>query len=640
MSRLDSHISTIRNKLALAIFLEGLAWEGIALGVIILIVIIGQRVLDRTLWHQYSLLGIGTLAAVLGAFVYSMVRRPSARTAALKIDETLGLKERYSTALYARELDSRDSADPFAHAAVLDAEWSANNEVSLYKRFPVRMPRQMIGAVCMLLVAFLFAEFMPTLHLFGSPQQTQKKTASDGPAPHHDEYVKQALPTILAPATMPSADEKIRKAMADLNKAMNTDEGDELRNHRSVLSALQDYNKTMVEELKNNEKFQTSMEDKNTLSSIASAKDDSTPMGKAQNELKNGNIDAAMKDISNSVDKFNQMTDAEKQKTVEQAKELANQLANAANNPQTQQKIAQQLMQMGATQSQAQQMAATMSQAAQGNKQAQQQLQQMAKQVAQQMNNGQGPSQQQQQQIQQMMTKSQAMANSQAQAQALSNSAQQMSLAMIQARAAAGQHPGQQPPQAAQKQGQGQQGGQQGQGQGAMAQAQQNMQQQLQQMQANAKDAQAMQAAANAAADAAADAASGLNGQNGGDSDSGNSNNGNGKGQNPNAGGPLGKGMAPHGGLGKGGAKMGIAMAPATFKQELDPSKDNEKGKILASRYVKAGIDPGKSTAGLRDVATSAQKDAPDDIDQDHVPREAQQAEKDYFSAMQQQDGQ
>ena len=91
---------------------------------------------------------------------------------------------------------------------------------------------------------------------------------------------------------------------------------------------------------------------------------------------------------------------------------------------------------------------------------------------------------------------------------------------------------------------------------------------------------------------------------------------------------------------GKGGAKMGIAMAPATFKQELDPSKDNEHGKILASRYVKAGIDPGKSTAGLRDVGRVAEKDAPDDIDQDHVPREAQQAEKEYFSAMQKQDGQ
>ena len=35
-----------------------------------------------------------------------------------------------------------------------------------------------------------------------------------------------------------------------------------------------------------------------------------------------------------------------------------------------------------------------------------------------------------------------------------------------------------------------------------------------------------------------------------------------------------------------------------------------------------------------------AEKDAPDDIEQDRIPREAQQAEKDYFSAMQQQNGQ
>jgi hypothetical protein len=166
------------------------------------------------------------------------------------------------------------------------------------------------------------------------------------------------------------------------------------------------------------------------------------------------------------------------------------------------------------------------------------------------------------------------------------------------------------------------------------------MQQQMQQMQANAKDAQAMQAAANAAAQAAADAAAGLNGPNGGDSGGPDANGGTGQNQPPPNGQPGGAnpGWGPT--PGKGGARMGIAMAPATFKQELDPSRDNEHGRILASRYVKAGIDPGKSTAGLRDVAASAQKDSPDEIDQDHVPREAQEAEKEYFSAMQEQGGQ
>ncbi len=56
---------------------------------------------------------------------------------------------------------------------------------------------------------------------------------------------------------MPNASEQIKRATEDLNKAIHTDEGDALRNHRSLLSALQDYNKTMVDELNKNEKFQT-----------------------------------------------------------------------------------------------------------------------------------------------------------------------------------------------------------------------------------------------------------------------------------------------------------------------------------------------------------------------------------------------
>jgi hypothetical protein len=632
MSRLDNHILTVRNKLALGIFLEAAAWAGTLLAIVIGIAIIGQRVLDRALPHSLMLLGIGFVASVIGALVYSLVRRPSPQTAAITIDQVLGLKEKYSTALYARQL-----SDPFAAAAVLDAERAAN-QVSLYKRFPLKLPRQAMTAAAMLLLAFLLALFMPTLHLFSKPAQAQNRPSGDTLQPHHDEYVKQALPTILAPATMPSASEQIRRATEDLDKAIHTDEGDELRNHRSVLSALQDYNKTMIEEMKSNEKFQTAMDERSEMSAISSAKDDSTPMGKAQNELKAGNLDAAINDISSAVDKFGKMSAADQQKIVDQAKNLANELAKAANDPKVGQKIAQQLMQMGATQSQAQQMSATMQQAAQGNKQAQQQLQQMARQMAQQMNNGQGPTQQQQQQIQSMMSKTQALANSQAQAQALSNAAQQLSLAMVQARAAS-QHqssPGQQS-----RPGQAQSGGRSGASSNqSMAQAQQQMQQQMQQMQANAKDAQAMQAAANAAAQAAADAAAGLNGPGGGNSEGQDANGGTGKNQSPPNGQP--GGVNPGWGPvpGKGGAKMGIAMAPATFKQELDPSKDNEHGRILASRYVKAGIDPGKSTAGLRDVAASAQNDAPDEIDQDHVPREAQEAEKEYFSAMQQQNGQ
>jgi hypothetical protein len=634
MSRLDQHISAVRNKLTLGIFLGAWAWTGLLLAVLVLIVVIGQRVLDRTIAHPAMIFFVGVGATVLAAWIFSVARRPSAEIAAVKIDEALGLKEKFSTALYARPLD-----DPFAQAAVRDAEGTASN-VSLYNRFPLKFPRQAITAAIIFLIALLVAELMPPLHLFAKNEKELAREAQNTAKPEHNDYMKQAMPTILAPAALPNASDKIRRATDELNKAMNTDEGDELRNHRSVLSALQDYNKTMAEELKKNEKFQTSMEEQNQMSGIAPAKDDSTPIGKAQNELKAGNLDAAMTDVSKAVNQFDKMKDADQQKMIAQTAALSQELSKAANDPKVGEKVAQQLMQMGANQSQAQQMSAAMQQAAQGNKQAQQQLQQMAKQMAQQMNNGQGPTQQQQQQIQSMMTKAQAMANSQMQAQALSSAAQQLSMAMVQARAAGQHQQSSQGQQGHSGQSQSQSQGQQPGGQQGMAAAQQQMQQQLQQMQANAKDAQSMQAAASAAAQAAADAAAGLNGP--GDGDSGNPNpGGSGNGQNQNPGGQQGPGNAgwsPQ--PGKGGAKMGIAMAPATFTQELDPSKDNEQGRILASRYVKAGIDPGHSTAGLKAAAVSAEKDAPDDIDQDHIPREAQQAEKEYFSAMQKQDEQ
>ncbi len=630
MSRLDQHISAVRNKLTLGIFLDAWAWTGLLLAVGVLIAVIGQRVLDRAIAHPAELFLIGFGGTVFGAWISSIVRRPSADAAAVKIDQALGLKEKFSTALYARPL-----SDPFAQAAVRDAE-AAAMRVSLYNRFPLKFPRQAIATAVVFLVAFLVAQFMPPLHLFAKHEKELARQAQGGSQSQHSEYVKQAMPTIMAPAALANAGEKIRRATDELNKAIATDEGDELRNHRSVLSALQDYNKTMVEELKKNEKFQTAMEDRNEMSAIAAAKDDSTPIGKAQNELKGGDLDAAMNDISKAVNQFDKMKEADQQKMIAQAAVMAQELSKAANDPRVGQKIAQQLMQMGATQSQAQQMSAAMQQAAQGNKQAQQQLQQMAKQMAQQMNNGQGPTQQQQQQIQSMMTQAQAMANSQMRAQALSSAAQQLSMAMVQARAAGQQQRSSQGQPSPPGQGQGQQPGAQ---QPGMAAAQQQMQQQLQQMQANAKDAQAMQAAANAAAQAAADAAAGLNGPSGGDT--GGADASGGTGQNPSPScqpGPGNPGWSST--PGKGGARMGIALAPATFRQELDPSKDNERGKILASRYVKAGIDPGQSTAGLKDVAASAEKDAPDDIDQDHIPREAQQAEKEYFSAMQRQDGQ
>jgi hypothetical protein len=624
MSRLDTHILIVRNKLMLSLFLRAAAWSAsIFLGVVWLTIIL-ERVLDRSLRHERALFWIGLGISALVAGIYSFARRPTRQAAAVAIDDSLKLKEKYSTALYVRE-----SRNPFAQAVVQDAEYSSQN-VSLHNQFPVRFPRPAYLTATILAGAILTSVFLPTFHSTAKAESAAAALVPKAATNKLDSKLLQQLPKIEQGDKLATDNDAIHRATNDLTKALQSKDGDELHTKRSALSALQNYNKAMLEELSKNEKFQTAINTKNELSQMASAKDDSTPLGKAQNELKSGDLDSAMKDVARAVDDFQKVKPEDQEKAVEQAQALAQELNKAATDPHVQEKLAQQMQQMGATQQQAQQMAAAMQQAAQGNKSAAQQLQQMAQQAQQQMNNGKGPTQQQQQQIQKMMAQAQGIASSQAQAQALAQAAKQLAGAMAQAKGG-GQ----------QGQANGQQQAQQGQNGQSMAQAQQAMQQQLGQMQAQAKDAQAMKAAADAAAQAASDSAAGLNGSG---EDGQQMSQGNGQGQNQGQGNqPNGNpGNGAGGGVAKGGGKNSTGMneSPYQTQQEVDPSKDIETGKILASRYVKAGIDPGKSIAGLHNVASAELKDAPDEVEQDHVSRDAQQSVKEYFSAMQKQSDQ
>ena len=102
MTRLDHHIAGVRNKLALSIFLYAWASTARRNGAIFWIIIIAERLLDRTLNHWTAILWGGIGASALAALIYSLVRRPTIVKAAVAIDEELGLNEKFSTALYAR----------------------------------------------------------------------------------------------------------------------------------------------------------------------------------------------------------------------------------------------------------------------------------------------------------------------------------------------------------------------------------------------------------------------------------------------------------------------------------------------------------------------------------------------------------
>jgi hypothetical protein len=539
------------------------------------------------------------------------------------------LQEKFSTALYARK-----DQDPFAQAAVRDAEATAE-QVQLQKKFPIAFPRPAYTTIALIICAALTAWLMKPMDLFG--KEAERKRIIDEQA-KVEETKKIVMDAIAKVEMMPKAvvdEEAIKLAKRDLEAMLIQPTGDRDLAHRTAMKALQDIDKAVAEKIRNSQRYANAQNDAKMYKSMSVPINDQGPVADAHRAIAKGDFSNAMNKVEEAVKKFDQMDEKEKQKAAEQMKNLAQQLDQAANDPQKKEQMEKQLQQLaGGNQQQAQQMMKQMQQAAAGDKQAQQQLQQQAQQMMQQMNNGQGPTPQQQQQINQMMQQMQAQANGQQQAQQMAQAAQQMAQAMQQA--AQGQ------------QGQGQQGqGQQGQGQqGAgqqMAQAQQAMQDQLQQMQAAQQDAAQIAAAQQAAQQAAQDAANAANGNcpHGNKAGECGACNGQGQGQGQGAQGQWAAGdPANKQGNGMGGPGQGAGgvapkeVAPGAFKQEVSPVQDIESGKILASTYVKADSLKGESKVEFGEVLEAAQKESTDEVDQDRISRQAQGVVQEYFKTM------
>jgi hypothetical protein len=617
MSRLDRHVAMVQNKLALGRFIHALAWASLVYAVLFWVAVVVDRVFRVRPPHYVIWIYAGAGAGVLAALVYAVLRRPTRLEAAVAIDERLALKEKFSTALYARPLN-----DPFAQAAVKDAERTADN-VSLHRRFPLEFPREGLGTFAVALLVVITMAFLPKMDLFGKEAQRVAKAEEQKKIDEAKQQVEKALQVVVAVEAKGQANEEtIKQAKNDLQQMLNAPIRDPEKTKRSAARALSDIEQALKQQIAGNQKFADAENDAKAFKSLMPASDEKGPVADAQRKMAKGDFDNAVKDIEDAVEKFDKMTEEEKAKAAKQMAQMAQQLANMANDPKQQQQMQNQLQQMGLNQQDAQKAQQLMQQAAAGDKKAQQQLQQMANQLAKQMNNGQGPNPQQQQQIQNMMKQMQAQMNTQMQAQQMAQAAQQMAQAM-KMQAQQGGQPGQQQAQQAANQ---------------MAQGKAQMQQQLNAMQAMKADAQQVAAAQAAAAQAAQDAANGLNGgQNNGGQPNGQggwqgnngqwNNNNNRQFKGPN------NGMAG-GGIGA-GDRSAKEQAPYQVKQEVDQSPDDEKGKILASTLIKAKSQRGESKVGESSVAPPPEQEATDEVEQERISRPAQQAVKEYFSAWQ-----
>lgn len=614
MSRLDQHVLAVRNRLTFARFLTGLGWTSFILAAAVLLAVAVDKVFQVRLPWQHIFLYCGIGLAVLFAFGYALLTRPDTLTAAVAIDQKLNLKEKYSTAL-----QLRTSRDPFAQAAVRDAEVTAGNTiVQTRQHFPLTFPRPAYGTLAMAVLAVSLT-FMNPLDLFGHQAKQQDQLAEARKQEEAKKSLQTAYVKVEAAARAHPDNEAIQNAKKDLEALLHTPPKDPLAAQRSALKALQDTRDAVTQKIQDSQSFANAKNDERMFRNMTPPAKETGPVADAHKAIADGKFDKAISELQKAAENFDKMDKKDQEKAAKQMAAMANQLQQMAQNPQAAQQMQQQLQRMGADPQQAKQMQQMMQQAAQGDQQAKQQLQQMAQQMQQQMNNGQGPTPQQQQQIQNMMKQMQAQANAQQQAQAMQQAAQQMAQAMQQA-AQAQQGGGQQ---------QQQQAGQQ------MASAQQQMQQQLAAMDAIQKDAAAQMAQAQDLGEAADACAGQCNGGEGEGQDGQLAGRKDGAGQwNDNDPKNKGAGMGG-GGIGAGG-RAEKQLAPYTTKAEKAPVQDIESGRVLASTLVKAGTLKGEAKEQLKEVARAAQQEATDEVDQELISRSSQQAVKGYFNSIEQ----
>lgn len=648
MSRLDYHVAKVQGKLLLTSVLRALAGSLLVYAGVVWVTILVGKLFDLRLPREWAWFWVGLGVAVVLAVAHALWRRPTRQRAAVAIDEKLGLKEKFSTALYVRP-----STDPFAAAAVRDAEATAE-KVHLQDKFPIRFPRTAAYTAGVALIAFLTAVFVSPMDLLGQKEAKAKAAAAQSRDAEVKNEIKKAIAKIEAAPSEVLKQEGIQMAKGELQKMLNGPVKDPVAAAKKAQDALEDV-KAQTQKIKEiNNTVQAFNELRDWKQLEDKPIDESGPVGKSHSEMAKGNFSKAVDTLKETVNAFDKMGQKEKEKAADQMKAMAQQLKQMANDPKQQQDMQQQLQDLGASKQQAQQMTKAMEQAANGDKQAAQQLQQMGNQMMQQMNNGQGPTQQQVQQAKQMMQQMQAQASGQAQAQQLAQNAQQLAKAMQQAAQAGqqGQQPGQQANQGQKGQPQQANAGQPGQpgdqppqqpggqqqqqaGNQGAKQAQQQMQQQIAQMQAQANAA----AAAQAAQQQGGGNQPGQDGQQPGGGQPGGP-----EGQQAGGGeGQFKKGNVPDQQQGQGGGggpgrasgeRPAPEVAPFGTKAELSKSETIERGKILAATLVKASVLKGESKAQFQDAVQSLEAEATDEVDQTRVSRQAREAVKEYHRSM------
>src|SRR5688572_11369668 len=308
MSRLDYHVAKVQGKMLLSQGLRSLAWSLLIFGGIVWITILVSRIFGLPLPRQWVLFFIGLGISVALAVAYAVWRRPTRERAAVAIDERLGLKEKFSTALYVRP-----SRDPFAAAAVRDAESTAER-VHLQDKFQVAIPLTFAFTFGVAVVAFLTGWLLKPMDLFGRQAAQIEARQQELKQDEAKKQIKEAIAKIESAPPAVQKEEKMQLAVGELKQLMSKPVKDPKAASRTAQGALDDL-KAQTEKISKIQNTAAAMNEMQDWKQLAGKPiDESGPVGKAQAAMAKGEFSKAIDLLKSTVNNFDKMEKKDQEK--------------------------------------------------------------------------------------------------------------------------------------------------------------------------------------------------------------------------------------------------------------------------------------------------------------------------------------
>ena len=296
MTTLHRQVARAQRRLWLIRWLRHIGWSIVLAAGVFALIVITVRLLGLS-WPLGTIAAGLSGAAVLGSGVACFLTRENAATAAARLDENAGLKERISSGLYVQ-----NGRDPFEQAVRDDAE-RASAGLTVGKHIPLTWTNSLGYGLVATAVAALFL-LLPTYDLLGRIQARDEQQQQIAQREQDRKDVTKKLDPIRQLARRNSVLKDI-PGIEELGKL----DGEELNKPIDLkLNAIKKLGKLgdSVREKRDASKFDAMTQMKNMLRQLRDPRLKPSPVSDLQNALAKGDYSKASKALKELQDQLEQ----------------------------------------------------------------------------------------------------------------------------------------------------------------------------------------------------------------------------------------------------------------------------------------------------------------------------------------------